>query len=51
MPNERIRPETDGDPSTALEDTKHHGRTGFLVTSQDFTRDLEREKQPNKNRP
>jgi len=51
MPNDRIRPESDGDPNTALEDTKQHERIGFVFTGEDFSQDLERAKKTDKNRP
>ncbi len=37
MPNERIVPETDGDPRTVYEDTNAHERLGLRI---DDTKDI-----------
>jgi hypothetical protein len=51
MPNDRIQPETDGDPNTVLEDTENHERVGFELTEDEYNQDQEHGYQPNKNRP
>ncbi len=52
MPHDRIRPETDGDPRTVLEDTKNHERVGFELTEDEYEQDREEGYEPNKkNRP
>ncbi|WP_197080948.1 hypothetical protein [Gordoniibacillus kamchatkensis] len=38
MPDEKLRTETDGDPTTAFEDTQKHERTGLKLGEDDENR-------------